>query len=82
MSINRSEAILLFAILSCSVAVPFAVCLSLFVSPEVMNSILLVLLLSVGVTNAVFIGRSIARWRAKRARVPDGPEADYVDPAA
>lgn len=32
------------------------------------------------VLQAVIMGRLIARRRAKRAKVPDGPEADYHDP--
>ena len=61
---------------------PVVVCLTLFMSRETVAWIGLGLNLAVGTTNAVFLGRHIARWRAKRAKVPDGPEADYVEPAA
>jgi hypothetical protein len=88
MSINRSEAIILFAILGSSVA--FAIVLGLMVialnslppTSQAWIWVWGVVTLYMVVTSAIRLGRFIARWRAKRAKVPDGPEADYVDPAA
>jgi len=51
-----------------------------FASPTAQAWIAGVVILAAGVTNTVTIGLVIARWRAKWAKVPDGPEADYVDP--
>lgn len=35
--------------------------------------------LAILIAAAVNAGRFLDRWRAKRAKVPDGPEADYAD---
>lgn len=87
MSNIRRDAILLAAVLGSSVA--FAVVLGLtaialnLLSPrsQAWIWVWIVVTLANGVTIAISIGRFIARWRAKRAKVSDGPEADYVDPA-
>ena len=53
-----------------------------FASRKAQVWIILVWLLVIMAVNAVAVGRFIARWRARRARGPDGPETDYHDPPA
>ena len=81
MSNPRRHLILAAVFFAAATAVPLGAYLTLnFASLTAQGWIVLAWLLVIVAVNAVTFGRLIARWRAKRAKVPDGPEADYHDP--
>jgi hypothetical protein len=82
MSDNKLAAIAFGSILGLSVAFGVFMCLILLATREAPVLVWIGVAVWLVVSSSVSLGRFIARWREKRAKVPDGPEADYVDPPA
>jgi hypothetical protein len=75
---NRRDAVLAAAAFGWSI--PFTVAVGLIFLPSpTAKTWWYVAFLALVVMQAVAMGRFILRWRAMRAKVPDGPEADYHD---